>query len=309
MNAPAENLCLTLRTQAVRDLAWACFSPSLLNMPELATADGVGNCVLPLTPRRREWLQALDRAPESLLEHLSKGHSTRLGLYFEALWQFLLQHDDDVTLLEHNLPVRAAGRTLGEFDCLYYCKQRQRPVHLELAVKFYLQETGAAPQRWLGPNSADRLDLKVARLLSHQIRLSETVEGAQALAQIGVNEPLREIEIKGRLFQHMDTGGEHPWGYNDALPMQTWCHQHQLTALAPEAPAYCVLARDQWLAPVAARDNELLDRPALCERLLADSLHRPLQAACFDASGAETQRFFVVSNDWPVKAWTTTPRG
>ena len=116
---------MTYRTPAVRDLAWACFSPPLLHNDQLlADPGGLTNCYLELTPQRRDWLAALDRDPSALLEHLAVNAPRRLGLYFERLWHFFLQADPAVELLAHNLPVRDGGVTLGEFDCLYYCRRR-----------------------------------------------------------------------------------------------------------------------------------------------------------------------------------------
>ena len=108
------------QTRAVRDLAWACFSPALLHSNVLADADqDIANCGLSLSPAREQWLMEIDRHPEELLRHLSKLHNKRLGLYFESLWHFFLQQDPQVDLIAHNLAVRTPHKTVGEFDCLY----------------------------------------------------------------------------------------------------------------------------------------------------------------------------------------------
>ena len=124
------------QTREVRDLAWACFSPSPMHSHDLAAIDQtIANCGLRLSPARERWLVDLDRQPEPLHRHLSALHNNRLGLYFERLWHFFLQQDPLVDLLAHNLAVRTPQKTIGEFDCLYYCHQRARHFHLELAVK------------------------------------------------------------------------------------------------------------------------------------------------------------------------------
>ena len=49
-----------LTQHAVRDLAWACFSPPLLHSRHLPGSDGrIDNCELELTPARIEQLRAL----------------------------------------------------------------------------------------------------------------------------------------------------------------------------------------------------------------------------------------------------------
>ena len=143
MNPGADTLIPCFRTPAVRDLAWACFSEPLFLCKGLPPGAGpLQNCTLQLTPERAQWLERLDREPAALLAQVEETRKGRLGLYFEHLWHFFLRQDPAVDLLAHNLPVRHGTRTLGEFDCLYYCHQRQQYIHLELAVKFYLQ---AAP--------------------------------------------------------------------------------------------------------------------------------------------------------------------
>lgn len=306
MNASTENYLLELETPEVRDLAWSCFSAPLLLSPLLVSNDTLHNASFALTDERRDWLRALDRDPRPLRAHLALGHSTRLGLYFERLWHFFLAQDSEVELLAHNLPVRDSARTLGEFDCIYYCRQRQRNVHLELAVKFYLSAPGAVNHElnnWLGPNSHDRLDLKLQRMLTHQIRLADTPAGASVLAELGVTEPLREIEIKGRLFAHCPSPAPAPSGYNTALPLSQWCFISDLPGMSDNSGGrYLPLERQQWLAPVQHSDNERFSMAELTVRMAEkwQNDSRPLQMAVIDGNGCEQRRFFLVHNNWPL---------
>ena len=163
-------------TDAVRDLAHACFGHNLLNQ-----FDGLGNTFndkpsnaeirspdIALTEERLAWLQYLDRRPNSLHAHLDALKTRRLGMYFEALWQFFIQHDSQLELIAHNVAVVDGGRTLGEFDILYRDIHSNEGAHLELAVKFFLNQqldSNASPalDQWLGPNTNDRLDKKQHR--------------------------------------------------------------------------------------------------------------------------------------------------
>ena len=128
----------------MRDLAWACFSPQMLHLEQLAdTPTGVSASTMPLTRARARWLQQLDRDPSALLTQLSSRPTHRLGVYFEQLWHFFLRSDPAVELVAHNLAIHDEGRTLGEFDCIYYCADRACHVHLEnmareIALKGYL---------------------------------------------------------------------------------------------------------------------------------------------------------------------------
>ncbi|MDO8861975.1 DUF1853 family protein [Haliea sp. E1-2-M8] len=302
-----ELTALELANPQVRDLAWACFGPPLLQMEILAPGSGVTTAGLSLTASRAAWLQHLDREPEPLVAWLEAGAASRLGLYFEQLWQFFLTADSETELLAHNLPVRNNGRTLGEFDCLYYCHQRARPVHLELAVKYYLgwRCTSAGPdpsaaREWLGPNTVDRLDLKLERLLQHQSRLSLDPAGRALLASHGLEHPLREIALRGALFQPAGDRLSPPAGYNPALPLLRWYTLAAWRALVPAEARFAVLPRLHWLSPLRHGTNTLApeDLSAQLEQRFARG-GRPQLIARVDGQGCETQRFFLTDGDWP----------
>ena len=304
-------------TQAVRDLAWTCFSPGLLHSWQLADdGQNVADCGLTLTPARAHWLAQLDDAPEVLHEFLARNPVKRLGIYSEQLWHFFLEQDPDVTLVAHNLPVRDQGRTLGEFDVIYWCHQRQRHFHLELAVKFFLgwrQHTQCEPasqwREWLGPSSRDRLDLKLKQLLRRQIQLGEHPVARAQLSALGIESPAQEIAIKGYLFQSLSDPLPPPFGYNTQCRLQHWIPVDKLAAqlplLAPER--YLLLDKSRWLSPVRAQgEDTIMHRPELLERLqslLADSPRARLVTG-LDAAGLELCRFFVTPGDWPVVAKT-----
>ncbi len=300
----------------VRDLAWACFSPPLMITSELADDNhNVANCGLALTPAREERLMALDEDPRPLEDYLGHTLPGRLGLYFEKLWQFFLADDPAVDLLAHNLPVRDGGRTVGEFDCLYYCHQRRRTFHLELAVKYYLgwpgdcEAGGSAWSDWVGPNAADRLDLKLNRLLNHQCQLAQRPEGKQTLRDNGIDLPVAEAEIKGWLFRNPAQGHFEPHGYNAQRQMGTWIrHSAIATYLEQTAESrWQVLPRMKWLAP-AAPSTAALHREELVHVLDGHFAQnpRPVQLAQLvpDAAGhlQETSRVFVVGEQWPGTA-------
>ena len=300
------------QTREVRDLAWACFSPPLMDTARLAgdQAD-VENCGFTLTPMRRAWLENLDRDASPLLTHLSVLHSRRLGVYFESLWHFFLAQDPEVELVAHNLPVTSDGRTLGEFDCIYFCRRRQRHVHLELAVKFYLGWRDAPDKvsvsdwsDWLGPELRDRLDLKISHLLQRQIRLGEREPARQLLHKLGIHDLQREIEIKGYLFRPFRVSLPPPAAFNPGRALNNWLPLGTLPEWHRElaAPQYLPLPRPEWLAPARLSG----DRSAIAPGELRDKLEallgkygRPQLVAALDDQGMEVNRFFVTGPGWP----------
>lgn len=304
----------------MRDLAWACFSPVLLNTGPLAQdKHSVVDCAPALTPARRQWLDALDRRPEALLEHLSHGKSRRLGIYFEQLWHFFLDQDSAFELLAHNLAVRDQGRTIGEFDLIYWCHERRRHFHLELAVKFFLswrrQTTDGRASHWdewLGPNSRDRLDLKLGQLLERQARLGEHPAARAVVAGLGIADLAREVAIKGYLFQALEDPLPAPVGFAPGNPLQQWLRLRSLADYleALEATRFTLVPKALWLTPVVpGEQTETFNRSTLREKLQSLHLANPrarLVAAVGDG-GDEIRRFFVTPDDWPDTVNKTSP--
>jgi hypothetical protein len=301
------------RTAAVRDLAWACFSRPLLHIPSLRGADAdLDNCHLRLDDGRRDLLQALDRRPAPLLDFLHTARDRRLGLYFEQLWHFWLRYDPTLELIAHNLPVRAGQRTVGEFDCLYLCRQSGRCFHLELAVKFYLGLRGGGRNgscsdaaAWLGPGCNDRLDWKIDRLLHHQAQLSRHPAAVTLLGDLGIRGPAREVEVKGYLFTCANDPLPPPAGLYPARELQPWLTLNELPAwLAsrPTAARFLPLDKPRWLHPaLLSPDDTALGSDALQAELRQHFSRRrqPRLVAELDPAGRECHRFFATGSDWP----------
>lgn len=301
------------RNREVRDLAWACFGPAMMISDQLTDdVRPVSNCSLTLTPDRENWLKHLDQDPQPLRAHIERIRSRRLGIYFEGLWHFFLQQDEAVELVAHNLPVRDGGITVGEFDCLYYCHQRRRHVHLELAVKFFLGNravgnTGPSSDwnEWWGPECKDRLDLKIRHLMDRQIQLADHRAATPSLEDLGIQEVAREVEIKGRLFQSVHDPLPLPRGYNSKLSEGHWVHIDRMPEMdgLMDAESYLVLPKNQWLSPAYnVPDTQKMDKAALhaAMQMHFDNETRPQLIAALDNNAAEQTRFFVVGNAWPT---------
>ena len=300
MKTTSATVIAQLEHPQVRDLAWACFSDGLLNLDNALPTPS-------LSPARADWLATLDKNPAPLLSHLDGRQQGRLGLYYEALWQFFITEDPAFDLIAHNLPVRDGGRTLGEFDLLYFCREQQRPVHLELALKFYLGYAPAGSEtgfdQWLGPNSRDRLDLKLARLQEHQAQLGLGAAGSAALRAVGIDQVLPRIHLAGRLYRPVSRRMPPPPAYREDQPLQRWCHASLLNTALAEQPEFRWqwLKREQWLAPVEPCAGE----PMPADELPPQASKRPTQLAASDTRGKERLRLFVVPDDWPAIATTS----
>jgi uncharacterized protein len=322
-----------LNTPAVRDLLWSCFSPDLIERFEGKTNDSIINrCHLELTQARVQWLEALDQYPTPLLDHLSQLKSRRLGYYFEALWQYFINADPQLELLAHNLPVRDAGRTLGEFDIIYTDHSHQQTYHLELAIKFYLHTPSPVlPERitldqWLGPSCVDRLDKKLHRLIDHQIVLSEQAPAKAVLQSLGLDVLHKEIALKGRLFYsslHHDLASIDQ--NNDLCKHHqkaTWYHLFAFRLYAAKKTefkslAWRVLSKEQWISPyvgVVCAEDKPLSVQALIDQLdrhfeqggqplqvCSVSTQNTLQNTSQHTMEYETDRYFITADSWPIE--------
>jgi len=308
-----------LKQRAVRDLYWACFSESIM-------ASGLEAINFEKSakhfPHLEQWFLDLDAEPHLLLAHLSSQKSTRLGLYFEALWEYYLRYADVAQLLAKNRQVSKDKQTIGEYDFIYYCFRRQSYIHLETAVKFYIGDirvgdnavTGLAQTNlWIGPACRDRLDIKYDSLMHRQLKLSQTEEGEGSLQQLGVNEVACELALKGILFYPDNLPqAPGPIGNDSAHQRGTWLKQCQLSTFFAESiqndgVRWIVLERQQWCSPMQGVSIEQLfssDQLLLwLKSYFSDPQSVPIQISSMEQSTLwrESQRYFIVSDTWSCR--------
>jgi len=313
------------RHPLVRDLAWLLLTPDMIAMPwpGRPTRDELG---LGDDDRLRAWLAALEAAPEALEAHLAPTLQGRMGLYHERLWQFLLAQAPGTRLLAHNVRIAQGKRTLGELDLLYARRGSCSPVHLEVAIKFYLGLTeGPGPAnsqaRWIGPSGADSLAIKREHLARHQLRLAATDEARETLAPLftalavpDATErvvPQARLAMPGVLFS--------PWQSPLPAPCEAtpthlrgrwvsardWPHlRHGLARHTRGA----WLQRPHWLAlPPRAAHVSLDELDARLAQHFRDNGAAVQLALWHPEHGSE--RIFVVANDWPRQVPLPPGRG
>lgn len=279
-------------------LTWLCQAPQLLDCPEtFPLRDHLPD---DWPSRLAGW--AID--PESRPAALAEPANPRLGYYFERLYECMLTEFLGWPLLAKNLQVRdVAGRTLGELDFVVQNPHTGAVEHHEIAVKFYLGYAGQGEDtRWFGPNSRDRLDLKVNRLLEHQSRLGERPETQALLADLGVDEPVTpRIFLPGYLF-YPDGGtvqlpdfvpGDHLRGH--------WLYHHETRSR--DTRHWVPLHKPHWLGPWWQQEppDAGLASTALAsvEEYRRPRLFAALEQATDTGFWHETARTFVVPSSWP----------
>jgi len=186
-------------------------SPSMLAESPQVVSNAVCQTIL---NNHHDWLLELDQQPDVLTAALQKQTSRRLGYYFEQLVAFWLQQCLAGDYFASHIRVFEQKRVLGEFDFLFTQPGCDTLLHWETAVKFYLQFTHASGEvLWYGPNARDRLDIKLDRVFTHQLRLGDSPQGKVLLQEKGFETVQAKTFFKGYLFYPVSSD---------------WCHPHPL---------------------------------------------------------------------------------
>lgn len=323
----------------LKDLAW------LLLNPPLFTCELSGFKAFTLHDNRDEiydWLKLLDTTGNTTTQTPPQpANYRRLGLYFEALLRFFLiqGHHDGVCqyrLIAHNIPVHKNKITLGEMDFILESNSGEL-IHLETAVKFYLycnnnnlphmDNTPPSWHHWIGPNARDRLDIKLARMLNHQLILPSKTETHKALNNLNIA-PSRVTSqhlLCGRLYKPLIISNleinqtEHtninlPKSTNNKTLISNWLHINEAKHLLQyKTYEWVILEKMDWLANKCTQKATYNTEQLLTwlAQLATGSAPKntagtwqariPIQiiGRCLDTG--EEKNIMLVSNSWPVK--------
>lgn len=279
------------------DLRWLLTSPSLLQPAALPATITLGSAAQGV-----QWLDQLDEdALRAALAHPPLAPPFRLGRYAEWLMQQALSHLPGHPLLASQLPVREAGRSLGEYDFLLR-RPGQATLHLELAVKVYLAVEMPQGLRLVGPGLRDAFDLKLARLLQHQLRLAETPAGRLALPTGEVVQPM--AWLRGWMFYRAPEDAQRIGGPLASDHLRGWWRrQGEPLPQQRSDSRWRSLPKRHWLASGLAEP----DTPAFdtwqAEMHAHFAHHRqPLMVAEYappHEGGGELARGMILPDDWP----------
>lgn len=268
----------TLHDPSVRDLAWLLFAPRLFS------TQAFGSLLVPEPDDVTEVLRALhqlDADPAPLHATLAPLTTRRVGHYAERLVHYAISSLSSYTLVAANLPLRLNKQTVGECDFLLEDPAGLR-LHWELAVKCYLHVDALGLDdplaAFVGPALGDRLDIKLTRLIQHQLPLSGRPDYEALLprgpwqAQMWVSGWLfdrfdhwlagRAINVDPRLSADICTGF---W-----VPVSQW---RELAARIG-ADGWTRLPRLRWISPLAQPDLSYCDEAALSE-VIATAFAQP----------------------------------
>jgi hypothetical protein len=291
------------RKSSVREMGWCLFSPPILDrLPPEATTPWPVAC----DRGAIEILEALDKDTAALETHLANGDDRRLGARFEAFWTFFLRNHPRYRLLAYNLPVYRNGNTLGALDFLFEDTHRERVVHGEVAVKFYIYQAdrpGVELAKWIGPNPDDNLQLKIERLQRHQLPLSSGPEGMAALRAHGLPAPdCKAVLLKGYLFHPAGRTIDLPDGFNRDHLHGEWLtidNLAELVATTNQEQAgtrWLILEKPGWLLPALPESQGVANFVQRVGKRL-EREKRPIMIAR-TTDGEESRRYFVIPEGW-----------
>ncbi len=244
---------------------------------------------------------------QALIEMLEATHgfdftnTHRIGVYFEQLCHHLIQANPDFELCYKNQQLIVDKHTYGEFDSIIFDKKQQETIHLELAVKFYLQiGNGDKLSDWVGPNLKDRFDHKIERLFEHQLKLSKLPQAIDWLIANQMSIEQIRLVTRGRLFypfkSFMGKRFLYPPEVNKCHAKGFWIEQSELVEfLQANQFDWYQLPRFYWLAEIEKIDEQLMP---VEQGFSGFSLQKIVALK----NGKEVMRGFVVNDDWLHKA-------
>lgn len=278
--------------RSLRHLLWLSQTPSLIRHQRVFDLMAALPADYPDRISRlaacQDWLSALESASQR-----------RLGLYVEELYACLMTEVLGWELLGRNLQIMDGGRTLGELDFLLRNPLSGEVEHHELAVKFYLGTDMEGPC-WRGPNSRDRLDLKLARLLEHQVKMAQHHATHAMLAERRLPRPAQSrFLLPGYLFYPEGVPMLPPPDAADNHLHGNWMRASQLDAALLQTCV--VLQKPDWLG--AWRQDCEPNGTAAIEQAgrIADGAGPTLfaQLEWQEDEWVERRRFFLVPDHWP----------
>ena len=310
-------LMSTLITQftapAVRHLTWCLLSPPLASLNSVPALEIAEDNSL------QDWLMKLNTNPSHLLEYIQKNNHKLLGSYFECLWQYYLLNGPNVSLYADHIQVNNQKQTLGELDVL--AEINHKPHHIELAVKFYLQSpnsTGSEQDHWVGPQSRDRLDIKIDKLMQKQFPFLHHEATVNHLKDLKLSHNYQQaLALKGYLFSQYKMPYTLPEACSTGLCMGNWIHASQTQSLIKDNAAtdqlWILLPKHDWLGDFSTdindTENNAIDSCTL-EILIHQHFYQNdnpqklfalmvISIKIDDKRYVEDKRYFIVHDNWP----------
>lgn len=288
-----------LKNHYLRQVAWAIFSPRLLNHPlavEYVRDEAHYHQLVSL-------LQKLDTNHLAVNAHFDKIPKKPLGKYFEALLHYILERDERYEVILKNHQIIEDKRTIGEIDLILRDTISGKLEHWELSVKFYLHHPSKnSLEDFIGPNAKDQLDLKFDKLIKHQLPLSSHKQ-IQYLIESESFE--NKLLTKGQLFNYTNTNNLFPPTVNQQCKSGWWIRLNKLSEALTKAKYWFIADKTYWIGTNRFDTSEDLKTKDEILDLIQSHFKTDQRSVMLlgledsDSSFIEITRGFVTKSDWP----------
>lgn len=209
-----------------------------------------------------------------------------VGRYFEYLHNWTLSKS--CKILEAQLVLQQKKQTLGELDSVYIGAEGQI-VHREIAIKYYLStEDCGVHSTWVGPKQRDRLDLKLKRLLNHQLLLPQKAKKLCSWPSELPYPDIHEVLLLGSFFYRYGQYSR-PYGAHEDAEFGFWCETSNWLE-ASQGYSWSILPKPWWLSPCQYTFEPPCSSPDLMG--LVEDTQQPILV------GSTLGRAFVVPKGW-----------
>jgi hypothetical protein len=179
--------------------------------------------------------------------------SQKLGHLYEDALANVFAASTGIEVLEQNLQIQEdIHSTVGELDFLIR-DANGTLTHLELATKFYLAVKTEHGIAFPGPDSRDNYDRKIARLVSHQLTLTQRHKANLPPAYRDEDIVVKQL-IYGCLFDHISKAQlgqlSVPPFCNPECRRGKWLHHSELANHFSNDSQFYLIPKYLWPVPI-----------------------------------------------------------
>jgi hypothetical protein len=236
------------------------------------------------------WFRSIESKP-----HPTNLDRLRLGKYAEELMLFYFQNSNHFSVIDANLQLIDGKITVGEIDFLLEEKQNLEKIHLELAIKFFLEVTVDGSVEWIGPSTKDNLSKKQSKLMNRQLKIPKQYPHLLPF-HLQLIEFKPQILLKGAAFIEFKkyTLSENP------LKNAWWLHVEELDSIKQPNLLFAIVPnRKDWIFPFNKRLERMNFQQLKFEILDYLELQNEIMITRFLKDGTPIDRGFIVRSNWP----------
>lgn len=243
----------------------------------------------------------------------SSSEFIKIGKQFEQLITSYFTWSQQWEIVLQNLQVIDRKKTIGEIDFIVKNLLDRKHYHIEVAVKFYLGTSDLSdPSNWIGPNVTDNLKLKLDKLNTHQLLLSQHPSLKEKFNLLGIETITPSVWMKGILFRHKnELNSILPDSISSSPTIGYWIYQKEVHLLSEEEGLWKILDRKEWIGTsTVSKENaqQLFSSEELINHIQQIQSLKSLMLSKMVLSGnyyIEEERWMIIYNHWPQPFFQT----